>query len=193
VVASLSYFALIGLGFMLVQMGLLSRLTVFLGHPTLALSVLLSGMILFTGVGSLLSGRVDLEDLRWARRFPLLPMALVLIAAACIDPLMEALVAARTPLRIAVSLSLVAVPALGLGLCFPLGLRLTEAMEVRRAGDGSGAQLGPWLWGVNGAFGVCASGLGLGLSMTLGISATLLCGAACYALLLPATARLTRA
>ena len=193
VLAALAYFALIGLGFMLVEMGLLSRLTVFLGHPTLALAVLLGGIILFTGIGSLLSGRIDVSNVRWARRYPLLPTGLVLIAAACIDPLMRAFVAAHTPARIAVSLALVAVPALGLGLCFPLGLRLTEAMEARRTADGSAAQLGPWLWGVNGAFGVCASGLGLGLSMTLGIPVTLLCGAACYALLLPATVRLTQA
>ncbi len=192
VVAALAYFALIGLGFMLVEMGLLSRLTVFLGHPTLALAVLLGGIILFTGIGSLLSGRVDLGNTRFARLYPLIPTGLVLLAAACLDPLMRAFVASHTPARVSVSLVLVAVPALGLGLCFPLGLRLTEAMEARRTNGAQVAQLGPWLWGVNGAFGVCASGLGLGLSMTLGIPVTLLCGAACYLLLLPATARLAR-
>ena len=45
VAAALGYFALIGLGFMFVEIGLLSRLNVFLGHPTLALAVLLGGMI----------------------------------------------------------------------------------------------------------------------------------------------------
>jgi hypothetical protein len=192
VIAALAYFALIGLGFMLVEMGLLSRLTVFLGHPTLALAVLLGGIIFFTGLGSMASGRVDLANARVARLYPLLPTLLVLVAAACLDPLMHAFVGAHTATRVAVSLALVAVPALGLGLCFPLGLRLTEAMEARRSPAGGRPELGPWLWGVNGAFGVCASGLGLGLSMTLGIPATLLCGAACYALLLLATARLTR-
>ena len=195
VLAALSYFALIGLGFMLVEMGLLSRLTVFLGHPTLALSVLLGGMILFTGIGSMLSGRVEVAQGRLtplARLYPVIPTGLVIAAAACMQPLMHAFEASRTPMRIAVSLALVAVPALGLGLCFPLGLRLTERMEQLRARAGEQPQLGPWLWGVNGAFGVCASGLGLGISMTWGIPVTLLCGAACYALLLPATFRLAR-
>jgi hypothetical protein len=79
-----------------------------------------------------------------------------------------------------------------MGLCFPLGLCLTERMELARAPDQDAPQLGPWLWGINGAFGVCASGLGLGISMAWGVPVTLLCGAACYALLLPCTSRLAR-
>ena len=54
-------------------------------------------------------------------------------------------------------------------------------------------RLGPWLWGVNGAFGVCASGLALATSMVWGVSTTLLLGAACYLLLPLATMRLARA
>ena len=193
VAAALGYFALIGLGFMLVEMGLLSRLSVFLGHPTLALAVLLGGVILFTGIGSLLSGNLDLERRALARFYPLVPCVLALAAAACIEPLMRTFTASSTPVRVLVSLLLVAVPALGLGLGFPLGLRLAERMEERRAAPGSRPRLGPWLWGVNGAFGVCASGLGLGISMLWGIPITLLVGAACYLLLLLATHRLARA
>ena len=81
VAAALGYFALIGLGFMFVEIGLLSRLSVFLGHPTLALAVLLGGIILFTGMGSLLSATIDVGNPRWARAFPLLPAALVVGAA----------------------------------------------------------------------------------------------------------------
>jgi hypothetical protein len=55
-----------------------------------------------------------------------------------------------------------------------------------------GSALGPWLWGINGACGVCASGLALGTSMVFGVNATLLVGVACYVLLPIATARLYR-
>jgi hypothetical protein len=50
--AACAYFALIGLGFMFVEIGLLSRVGVFLGHPTLALAVVLGGIILATGSGA---------------------------------------------------------------------------------------------------------------------------------------------
>jgi len=42
--------------------------------------VLLGGLISFTGVGSLLSARVPLDNPRWARLYPLLPAALVALA-----------------------------------------------------------------------------------------------------------------
>jgi spermidine synthase len=191
--AALAYFALIGLGFMFVEIGLLSRLSVFLGHPTLALAVLLGGLILFTGVGSLCSGFVDVGRRTVALLYPLVPCALSIAAAAGMEPLMRAFSASSTPLRVIVSLVLVAVPALGLGLGFPLGLRLCELMEQRRAPQQDRPRLGPWLWGINGAFGVCASGLGLGISMIWGIPTTLLVGALCYLLLPLATQRLSRA
>jgi hypothetical protein len=54
------YFALIGIGFMMVEIGLLQRMSVFLGHPTYALSVVLFSLILWTGVGSMTSERVRL-------------------------------------------------------------------------------------------------------------------------------------
>jgi hypothetical protein len=50
--------------------------------------------------------------------------------------------------------------------------------------------LGPWMWGVNGACGVVASGLALTCSMVWGISTTLGVGAVCYALLALCTARM---
>lgn len=180
----LAYFALIGLGFMFVEIALLSRVGVFIGHPTLSFAVVLGGIILAAGLGSLLSGAFTLTGRR-AWLFPLVPALLVLAARAAAAPVATHFAGAETWLRILLSLALIAPPALGMGLCFPLGLRLVE-----RAG---GRDLTPWLWGVNGAFGVCASGLALGTSMTAGISTTLLVGAACYLLLVPCARRLARA
>lgn len=188
--AACGYFALIGLGFMCVEIGILSHLNVFIGHPTLALAVLLGGIIFFAGLGSLLSGRVAVQRAAVAWTFPLLPASCVLLEGFLLVPVMNSFVAAPEGTRILVSLALLAPPALGLGMCFPLGLRLVERMEAaitaraQAAGHaGPASPLGPWLWGVNGACGVCASGLALGVSMTWGIPTTLMVGAGCYLLL----------
>lgn len=182
--AALAYFALIGLGFMFVEIALLSEVGVFIGHPTLALAVVLGGIILAAGVGSLLSGKIAVDRGRLAWLFPLLPALLVLAARAAAGPVTAAFAGADTAVRGLLSVALIAPPAVGMGLCFPLGLRLVE-----RAG---GHAITPWLWGINGAFGVCASGLALGTSMTWGIGATMLVGAACYLLLVPCARRLAR-
>jgi hypothetical protein len=198
VFAAGSYFALIGLGFMYVEMGMLSRLNVFLGRPTLALCVLLAGMILFTGVGSMCSGHRLFDGKRLAVLYPLLPAGLIALNAVLLPLAMHAFEGSGTAVRITVSLALIGPTALALGLGFPLGLRLCERMELRLLGASTlaahhGSALGPWLWGINGACGVCASGLALGTSMVFGINTTLLIGAGCYLLLPLATRHLQRA
>jgi spermidine synthase len=191
VAASLSYFALIGFGFMLVELALLSRLSVFLGHPTLALAVLLAGIIFFSGLGSLASGRLDLERSRWSVLYPLIPAGLLVLLQPLMGPLMQAADTFTIPARVLLSVALIAPPALGMGFGFPIGLRLVRRIEGNPAA--TGGSIGPWLWGINGACGVTASGLGLACSMAWGVSTTLLAGAACYALLTVAALRLHRA
>jgi hypothetical protein len=187
--AATAYFALIGLGFMFVEIGLLSRLNVFLGHPTIALAVLLGGIILFTGIGSMVSSKLVVErGGRLAKLFPLIPFGLVAIAVIASGSLTHAFTSSGMATRVIVGIATVAIPALGMGLGFPLGLRLVQR---RRELDG-GPELGPWLWGINGAAGVCASGLALGCSMVWGVPVTLGVGAACYLLLLGCTLRLGR-
>ena len=53
-----AYFLLIGLGFMFIEIGLIQRISVFMGHPIYALSVVLFSIILSTGLGSLLSEKL---------------------------------------------------------------------------------------------------------------------------------------
>jgi hypothetical protein len=60
-VAGTAYFALIGLGFIFVEIGVIQRISVFLGHPVYALSVGLFSIILATGIGSFASERILLR------------------------------------------------------------------------------------------------------------------------------------
>ena len=55
-----AYFLLIGLGFMFVEIGLIQRISVYLGHPIYGLAIGLFGIIISTGIGSLLSARISL-------------------------------------------------------------------------------------------------------------------------------------
>lgn len=179
-----AYFTLIGFGFMFVEIGLLSRLGVYLGHPILALAVLLGGLILFTGLGSMLSGYVPVERPWVAMTYPLIVAVLVALVASMLDTIFSATAAADMGGRILVSIAVLAPPALGLGLGFPLGLRLVEARE--------GRAVTPWLWGINGAAGVCSSGIALGVSMAWGVSTTLTLGALAYAAISVCSTTLSR-
>jgi hypothetical protein len=66
-VAGTAYFSLIGIGFMMAEIALLQRMSVFLGHPVYALSVVLFSLILSTGLGSFASERFPLNRTEQAR------------------------------------------------------------------------------------------------------------------------------
>jgi hypothetical protein len=172
-----AYFMLIGIGFMCIEIGLLQRMSVFLGHPTYSLSIVLFAMILATGLGSLCSERA-----RLARRASFAAWALVTAGYLFTLPLTARAVAgtfdsSSLPVRAALAVALIAPAGVLMGWGFPTGIRLIAAADARPT---------PWFWGINGAAGVFASILAVAVSMALGISVTLLIGAACYALLIPA-------
>ena len=172
---AVAYFALIGMGFMFVQIPLMQRFSVYLGHPTYSVTVILFSMILATGIGSLISDRLDLEkrDL-WVRILPVAIGLNLLLWTLALQPLIEATISQSLIFRVALVVIVVALASLPLGLCFPIGLRL-----VSRLSEGAL----PWMWGINGAAGVLASVLAVAVSMWMGISTSLYVAAAAYALL----------
>ncbi|HVH18898.1 MAG TPA: hypothetical protein VNF72_11400 [Myxococcota bacterium] len=170
-----TYFALIGVGFMLVQIPLVQRFSVYLGHPTYAVSVVLFSMILAAGAGSLASDLVPIERRRgWLVAVPLAISVLLVVVALSLQSLIDATIAQSLLPRAATAVAVVAIPAFLMGSCLPFGLRL-----VRQQGE---AAL-PWMWGINGACSVLAAVSAIGLSMTWGIDLNLGIAAICYALL----------
>lgn len=158
--ATAGYFGCLGLGYLLLEMVCLSRLTFLLGDPILAAAVTIGGFLAFSGLGSLASERVR-RPLRAAG--PLLVAVAVLglvwaVLPARLGPLAGAL---PVPVRSVLGLLLIAPPAVLMGFPMPLGLsRLSEA--------GRGAALLPWAWGTNGFASVLAAPLALAIAMTWG-------------------------
>ena len=75
-----AYFALIGSGFMLVEIALVQRLSVFLGHPIYALGIILFTLILSTGIGSLLSEKIGINKIS-VLLLPILTASLIIADA----------------------------------------------------------------------------------------------------------------
>ena len=171
------YFALLGLGFMLVEMGLLQRLSLYLGHPVRSLAVVLFSLILTAGLGSALSERVRLDTRvafgAWAVSVSVYVTSLLW----WLPRLVAAQAAADTFLRAALCLAVIAPAGLLMGFGFPTGLRLTAARDPRPT---------VWFWGINGAAGVLGSVTAIVLSIAFGIGTTLLFGALCYLALIAA-------
>jgi len=181
----LAYFAAIGFGFMLIEISQLQRLTIFLGHPSYSLSVVLFSLLVSSGLGSLSTARVSglpldvarggpepVEGLQAAVRSRLILTIAILIAFGLLTPLVtHRFEASSTPVRIALSIALLFPVGFLMGMAFPLGMRIA----LRRA-----PLLAPWFWGVNGAASVCASVLAVVIAIGAGISAAFWTGTACY-------------
>ncbi|MGH9796239.1 MAG: hypothetical protein ACRD5G_15845, partial [Candidatus Acidiferrales bacterium] len=168
------YFIAIGMGFLLVEIAMMQQLSILLGHPIYSMAVVLAGVILAAGVGSLASERLRFSS-SLASRGPAFAAALVVVAyAAAAVPAIHASVAGVLSQRIALSLALVMPPGFVMGFCFPVGLRWMVKL-------GQEANL-PWMWALNGAASVLASFLAILISMETSITASALTGAGCYAL-----------
>lgn len=168
------YFAAIGYGFMSIQIPFLQRFSVFVGHPIYTFSVILFTMILFAGIGSLLSDRIALEGRRWHLGVPLSIAGLIGLLLLALPPLLDAGAGLGLMGRCAIVVAVVAPLSTLLGFCFPIGMRLVARISTDATA---------WMWGVNGAFGVLASILAVVVSMAWGIHANLLVAAGLYLLL----------
>jgi spermidine synthase len=177
------YFSFIGMGFMLAEIALLQRFSVYLGHPIYSLSVCLFSLILASGLGSLSSERLKLN----ARRKLLAWAGIVVIYLVTMEQILPTIFQHTTgqDRLVRIGISIAAIMPLGflLGFAFPTGMRLVEAIDKRPT---------PWFWGINGATGVLASVLGVMFSMALGINVTMLLAATCYLLLIPVSFTLLR-
>ncbi len=162
---TLGYFTLLGLGYLCVEIPLLQRFILFLGHPAYAMAVVLFAILLFSGVGSMLSKRVSL------RLVLIMLPALVGGYALGLPQLFGATLALPLWGRLLISVAALAPPGLLMGVGLPKGVALLE----RRA-----PELIPWGWGVNGAASVVASILAALLALSFGFTAVLALGAACY-------------
>ncbi|HXJ92847.1 MAG TPA: hypothetical protein VMT20_08190 [Terriglobia bacterium] len=182
--AWLGYLAALGLGFIMIEIALLQRFLLFLGEPIYTYAVVLAGLLVFTGAGSLAAGKFAAEPGRALRR--LLPVALVVTLATALvtAPVFRLFLGASLAARILIALLLVAPLGFVLGMPVPLGLRL--AMQQSLA-------LGSWAWGVNGFFTVIGTVLAVMLGMMIGFCMVIVLACAAYLGALVVIALLPRA
>jgi spermidine synthase len=171
----LAYFLTLGFGFILVELGFMQQFVLFLGHPIYALAVVLSMLLLASGLGSAFSGRgMAIYGLvGFVRRAIACLAGILLLYALVLGHLFHALIGLALPLRIFIAAVLVLVPGLFMGALLPSGVRRANALSP---------DLVPWAWGLNGAASVVGSILAMTVSMNFGFTMALLIGISVYLL-----------
>ena len=162
------YFASLGLGFLFIEIFLIEKASLYLNDRTSAFAIVLTGMLVFSGLGSLLADRVRQTGIALAAAVVVGWCALALLF---LEPFLLSTLNFPWAARALLLLGLVAPVSVMLGLPFPLGLA--------RAGAAGGGLL-PWAWALNGAFSVVATPLANIIAVQYGFNWVLLIAAVLY-------------
>ena len=162
------YFSGVALGFMLIEVSFVQRMTLPLGHPTLSFVLVLGVLLISGGIGSYCSAR-------WIGRGRYAPLFLTGVLAIGIHLLIgwydNQSIYLSLPVRIFVAAAMLVPLGFFMGMPFPFGLSRMEKQQIA------------FSWGMNGIMTVAGSLLAATLSLTFGFTITIAAGAAIYTLL----------
>jgi SAM-dependent methyltransferase len=166
---SVVYFPALALGFLFIEIYLIEKASFWLTDRTSGFALVLTGMLVFSGLGSLMSGRFAAAPHHAMALAAVVVIAWSTVALVWLQPLNLATLEWSYPARAGLLLAVTAPVSVALGMPFPLGLGTA----------GTGGFL-PWAWGLNGAFSVLATPLANLIAREAGFSWVLLCSAILY-------------
>ena len=167
----LTYFAGLGLGFIMIEIVFIQRFLLFLGQPVYSFAVVLAGLLAFSGIGAFLVSRFQ-DDVRTMLLpiFASLLMVLFLISITS-QPIFSLALGLPLLWRVMIVIGMLAPIGILLGMPFPMGLLIV--------GEEAPAFV-PWAWGVNGFFTVLGSIGASIVGMAFGFTAVLVFSGATY-------------
>ena len=168
----LLYFVFLGAGYIMIQVALIQKFVLFLGHPTYALTVIVFSMLVWSGLGSFYSRRLIGEARRGRLIATLIAVAAtVAVLAFVAAPISEFGVGWPLPAKILVTVCLIAPAAFLMGIPFPTGLTWLETRFPQAV---------RWAWALNAASSVLGSAAAIFLAIHIGLRSTVLVGAGLY-------------
>jgi predicted membrane-bound spermidine synthase len=171
----LSYFALLGAGFIFFEIVSIHLFLKLIGYPLYAYTFVVFGYLVGAGIGSFISQYIGITpQKRWW--VPFLGIGITSVAILILHPLVfDLFLQASEFVRILITLLMITPLAFFLGMAFPLGvLRLSETPYKKQAIA--------WAWGINGLFTVIGSFLTVVFSLYFGFKFTLIIAIVCYLL-----------
>jgi hypothetical protein len=171
-----SYFFLLGLAFLFVEMAFIQKFILFLSHPLYAVAVVLSGFLIFAGLGSAYSPRLA-QRLTQMERSPVSVavagiVVITLLYVTLLPLLFQLMIGLADGIKMVLSVLLIAPLAFCMGMPFPIGLK--------RLADNA-PDLIPWAWGINGFASVMSAALATLLAIEFGFTAVMLLALGFYA------------
>jgi predicted membrane-bound spermidine synthase len=170
VLGFLLYFLFIGCGYILIEVGLIQKFVLFLGHPTYALTVVIFSMLVSSSVGSYCSRGARARESRLIKVLGCVVLLAALLAPA-LSGLLTALVWLPLALKVLITVLLIAPLGFLMGIPFPSGLDRLEKWHPPSV---------RWAWSLNAAASVFGSVGALVCGIYLGLVQTVIIGGLFY-------------
>jgi hypothetical protein len=166
------YFSILGFVFMVIEISLFQKFILFLGHPTLSLSVLLFSLLISGGLGSMFSHFLKEESLLKKISIVSLIIPIIIIIYIITLPLIfNVFLSSGILIRGLISGILIFPLGFLMGIPFPSGISLMRHNYKKDI---------PWMWGINGSFSVLGSAFAIVMAMSYGFTGGLIAGGAGY-------------
>ncbi len=166
-------FFFIGVGFMLIEIPLIQKFTLFLGQPVYSLSILLFSVLVGAGIGSYLSERIrEVSDTAKLIIAGLI-IALIMIVYVWMLPNIFGMFLGKSIfIRMLVSVCLFLPVGFIMGVPFPTGIRMIHALGM--------TDQVPRMWAINGFSSVFGSVLAISVAIIWGFKTSIMMGALFY-------------
>jgi hypothetical protein len=173
VLLPLFVFICIGIGFMILEISLFQKFILYLGSPTIALSILLGSLLVGMGVGSFFGGKIYAQDVVKRLKSVLGAIVITGVLLFVIHPfILNECLAYGLFIRAIVCFVIVSPFGFLLGIPFPTGIQLLRESNL--------VKYIPWMYGVNGIMSVLGSVLAVILSMLWGFTLSCFAGLSMY-------------
>ncbi len=177
-VGTMVYFLCLGLGYIIVEVGMISHFILALSNATVSASVLITGMLVFSGCGSFFSERFLDRSRTFMPKVFLAIFLILALYAFTIDYALDWIGTLPYALRIVLCLLLLLPPSFLMG--FPMPTAMTTLGRLGKD------HMFLWAWGINGCFSVIGAALVPIVATSFGLPAVVLVGAFAYLVALPA-------
>ena len=172
------YFACLGAGYIMVEVGLISEFMLALSNATVSASVLITGMLVFSGLGAFLSERY-LDRARSIMPRIFVAIGVILIGYGLfLDHALDRIGTLPYFLRLVFSFALIFPPAFLMG--FPMPTAMTSLARLGKD------HMFLWAWGINGCFSVIGAAMVPIIATSFGLNVVLMLAGAAYLIALPA-------
>lgn len=172
------YFACLGFGYITVEVGLIAQFVQALSNGTVSASVLITGMLVFSGLGSFVSDRFADRAKVTLPKVCLAIGGLLIAYSLLLNPVLNAIGGLPYWIRLVCCFVLIAPPAFLMG--FPMATGMGVLTRLKKQ------EMFLWAWGVNGCFSVIGAALVPIIATAFGLAVVIATAGGAYLVAIPA-------